>query len=62
MNPQTRRYLHIVLFVVGLVLMVGGMAARKHGASVVGLIVAAVSLYQWWKMNRRQAAGEKKEP
>jgi hypothetical protein len=62
MNPQTLRYVHIVLFVLGLALLVGGGVAGKRAIAVVGLVVAAVSLYLWWKENRRQSAGEQKEP
>ena len=46
MNDQTRRYLHIGLLVLGLALMVGGIAARKYGAAVIGLILAAVNARQ----------------
>ena len=58
MDTPTRRLLHIVLFLIGLVLMVGGVAAGKPGASIVGLIVAAVNI-QPWLHNRSGQAGEK---
>ncbi|MBP2681867.1 MAG: hypothetical protein H6Q78_1730 [Candidatus Krumholzibacteriota bacterium] len=46
MNAQTRRYLHLVLLVLGLVLMIGGIVARKYGAAGIGLILAAVNARQ----------------
>jgi len=56
MNLQSRQFLFIVVFAMGLVLMVGGIAVEKSGASVVGLIVTAVS-YQHWR-SRSVHAGE----
>jgi hypothetical protein len=47
MDIQSRQLLHMVIFAIGLVLMVGGIAAGKSGAWIVGLIVAAVSYQQW---------------
>jgi hypothetical protein len=47
MDISTRQSLHILLFVIGLVLIVGGIATGKPGASIVGLIVAAVNIRQW---------------
>ena len=56
MKQQVRLYTHGVLFVIGLVLMVGGIVADKPGAGVVGLIVAAVNYWQW-RLVRRQGSG-----
>ena len=56
MNIQSRQLVYVVVFAMGLVLMVGGIAAEKSGASIVGLIVAAVS-YQHWR-SRSVHAGE----
>jgi hypothetical protein len=36
--------------------MVGGIAAGKPGASIVGLIVAAVNIQQWLHLRSNQAA------
>jgi len=41
---------------IGLVLMVGGIAVGKPGASIVGLIVAAVNIQQWLRLRSSQAA------
>jgi hypothetical protein len=47
MNVQSRQLLYIVVFAMGLVLMVGGIASGKSGAWIIGLIVAAVNYQQW---------------
>ncbi len=54
MNVQSRQLLYIVVFAMGLVLIVGGIAAGKNGASIVGLIVAGVS-YQHWRSHTAYA-------
>jgi len=56
MNVQSRQLFYVVVFAMGLVLIVGGIAAGKNGASIVGLIAAAVS-YQHWR-SRSIHAGE----
>ena len=56
MTTTTRRYLHLVTFLIGLLLMVGGIAAEMPGASIVGLIVAAVNIQQWLCLRSGQAA------
>jgi hypothetical protein len=55
MDISTRQSLHILLFVIGLVLIVGGITAGKPGAAIVGLIVAAVNLQQWERQRSSQA-------
>ena len=54
MNVPSQKILNILLFVTGLVLIVGGVAAGKPGAWIIGLIVAAVNAQQWLQM-RSQA-------
>ena len=56
MDVRTRRLAHVVLFVVGLVLIVGGIATRKYGAAIIGLVVAAVNVQQWQQWNKRRAS------
>jgi hypothetical protein len=46
MKNSTRNILHYIIFIIGLVLMIGGIITGKHGATVVGLIVAAVNVQQ----------------
>ena len=52
MNAQPRLVVHGLLFVLGLVLMVWGIVAAKHGAAGIGLIVAAVNVQQFLKKNK----------
>ena len=58
MNAPSRQFLYILLSVMGLVLIVGGVAAGKPGAYIVGLIVAAVN-FQWWQRSRSGQGEEK---
>lgn len=51
-----------VVFFLALGLMVGGIVADKHGATVIGLIVAAVSYQQWLKWKKEQAQSQQKMP
>lgn len=60
MDRQTRLYAHVILFVVGIALMIGGVVTRKHGASIVGLIVAAVNYWQWSARRRQASAGDRR--
>jgi hypothetical protein len=39
--------------------MAGGIVTGKHGATIIGLIVAAVNVQQWIAWNKRRNAGEK---
>jgi hypothetical protein len=52
MNIQLRRLAHALIFVMGLALMILGIVNGKHGATVIGLIVAAVDCQQYIKWNR----------
>jgi hypothetical protein len=54
MNASSLKFIHGLLFSVGLVLMVGGIVTGFHGASIIGLIVAAVNLRQWLNMNNNK--------
>ena len=52
MGTQMHPTIHILLIALGVVLIIGGIALTKPGASIVGLIVAAVNLQQLLKPNR----------
>ena len=52
MSPIFRTSLHIVVLLMGIALMVGGIVTGKHGATVVGIIIAGVSVQQWMKWNK----------
>lgn len=43
-NKLTHHLVHALILVIGLVLMIGGIITGKHGATIVGLIVSAVSV------------------
>jgi len=53
-NKLTRQIVHIIVLVIGLGLMIGGIMTGKHGATVIGLIVAAVSVQQWIQWNKKE--------
>jgi hypothetical protein len=59
MNPSLRTFLHVVVLLMGIVLMVGGIVLDKHGATVVGLICAAVSVQQWMKWRKDRSRDDK---
>ncbi len=53
MDTKTVNTLPIIILLIGLVLMIGGIITGKHGASIVGLIVAAVSVQQIMKKSKK---------
>jgi hypothetical protein len=59
MNPALRTFLHIVVLLIGIALMIGGIIAGEHGATVVGIIVAAISTQQWMKWSKERSGGDK---
>lgn len=50
----SRHLVHMFIFLLGIVLLVGGIVTGKHGAWIVGLIVAAVNIQQWQKWNTQR--------
>jgi hypothetical protein len=54
-NPLINHLIYNVVLITGLVLMIGGILTGKHGAVVVGLIVAAVDVQQWLKWNKQRS-------
>jgi hypothetical protein len=58
---KTRQLIHGLILVVGLVLMIGGIITGKHGAMVVGLIVAAVNVQQWIQWNKKENNNNKNQ-
>ena len=53
-NIKTRQFIHGLILVCGLILMIGGIITGKHGATVGGLIVAAVNVQQWIQWNKKE--------
>ena len=58
---KARQLIHGLILVVGLVLMIGGIITGKHGATVVGLIVAAVNVQQWIHWNKKEKNNNKNQ-
>ena len=52
MNIATRQLSHTFVFIMGLLLIIGGIVTSKEGAWVGGLIIAAVNFQQLQKLNR----------
>ena len=50
---NTRQLIHGLILACGLVLMIGGIITGKHGATIVGVIVAGVSVQQWILWNKK---------
>lgn len=44
MKIKTKNLVHYLIFTFGLVLIVGGIVSGKHGATIIGLIVAAINI------------------
>ena len=59
MTKRLRAVLVGLLVLLGLGLMVGGIATGKSGAVVVGLCVAAVAMQQWIVMSNQAKQGDK---
>ena len=53
-NIKTRQLIHVQLFIIGLILMIGGIITGKHGATVGGLIIAAANTQQWIQWNKKE--------
>ena len=53
MEIRLRQFGHGLIFVFGLILIVGGIASSTEGAWIIGLIVAVVNFQQWQKWNQQ---------
>ena len=60
MNPLIRSILYVVVLLIGIFLLVEGIVTEKHGATVIGLICAAVSTQQWIQWRKRLSRNNKK--
>jgi hypothetical protein len=49
MDISRRELSHSLVIIIGLILVIGGIATHKEGAMIGGLIVAAVNLQQLQK-------------
>ena len=48
-----RQIVHIIVPAIALGITTGGIITGKHGATVIGIIVAAVSVQQWMQWNKK---------
>jgi hypothetical protein len=55
MSKNIIKMIYIILLIIGLVLLVGGIITGKHGATVIGLIIAAVNIQGIIKMNKKNS-------
>ena len=60
MNPLIRSILYVVVLLIGIFLLVEGIVTEKHGATVIGLICAAVCTQQWIQWRKRLLRDKKK--
>jgi hypothetical protein len=51
MTDKTKNILDYVLFIIGLVLIIGGIITHKFGAGIVALIISAVTIQPMIKKN-----------
>ena len=57
-SSTIRQLIHALIIVIGLVLMIAGIITEKHGATVIGIIVAGVSVQQWLQWNKKTKSTE----
>ncbi len=51
---STRQIVHALILLAGFVLMIAGIITGKHGATVIGMIVATVNVQQWIQWNKKE--------
>ena len=61
-NNLTRQIIHLLVAASGIGLMIGGAITGKHGATAVGLIVAAVNVQQWMQWNKNKTKDGESSP
>lgn len=59
MNIIFRHIIHAIVLVLGLALMVVGIITGKHGATFIGIMVAAVNVQVWMRWNKQHSQGDK---
>lgn len=48
---------HAVLALLGIVLIVGGIVTRRHGATVAGIVVAGINVTRWLQTRGARGGG-----
>ena len=59
MDVRLRSWLKGMAIVLGVVLIIGGIALRKPGAWIIGLPIAAVNLQQWLRARKLRPPDDK---
>lgn len=60
MKASTQMVLALVLVALGIVLMIGGVATGKHGATVVGIVVSGVAARSLIVLRDKRGSNEKR--
>lgn len=61
MKKNMRTLAHILILIIGLGLMIGGIITGKHGAVVIGLILAAVNIQLLMSLMKKSAINKSNE-
>jgi hypothetical protein len=61
MTNTGRIWTHSLAIILGAVLMVGGIVARKTGAWIIGLLIAAINIEPWLRAMRARRS-ERQDP
>jgi hypothetical protein len=62
MNIKQHKLLSLLVICLGIILIVGGIITEKYGATVVGMIVAAVAAQQWLSSKKRSTSNQTQLP
>lgn len=60
MKASTQMVLALILVALGIVLMIGGVATGKHGATVVGIVVSGVAARSLIVLRDKRGSNEKR--
>lgn len=60
MKASTQMVLALVIVALGIVLMIGGVATGKHGATVVGIVVSGVAARSLIVLRDKRGSNEKR--
>lgn len=61
MKNNIRKLAHILILIIGLGLMIGGLFTGKHGAVVIGLIIAAVNIHPLMSLSKMSVINKSNE-
>jgi hypothetical protein len=61
MTNRWRIWAHGLVIILGVLLMVGGIVARKNGAGIAGLLITAINIEPWLRAIRARRS-ERRNP